>query len=95
MDKLKTPAEIELMHQAGRLVARTLRAIRETSIVGVSLLDLDRLANEMIIEAGGRATFLNYHPRFAPTPYPATICASVNDVIVHGIPSRLLTLLPP
>jgi methionyl aminopeptidase len=85
--QLKTPAEIELMREAGRLVATALSTVRAASTVGVSLLELDALAYEVITDAGGRATFLGYLPRFAPTPYPGTICTSVNDVIVHGIPN--------
>lgn len=86
-EELKTAAEIDLMRQAGRLVASTLAEVRRASEPGVSLLELDRLAHEVIARAGARPTFLHYHPGFAPTPYPATICASVNDVIVHGIPN--------
>src|SRR6516225_11925918 len=55
-------------------------------VVGVSLADLDEVAHEVLRKAGARSPFLNYHPSFAPTPFPAVICASVNDVIVHGIP---------
>jgi methionyl aminopeptidase len=84
---LKTPAEIRLIREAGRLVAATLTAVRAASQVGASLLDLDRVAHRKITGAGARPTFLDYHPGFAPTPYPATICTSVNDVVVHGIPN--------
>ncbi len=84
--ELKTPAEIRLMAQAGRLVARTLSEVRRASQVGVSLLELDGIAHLEITRSGARPTFLHYHPGFAPTPYPATICTSVNDVVVHGIP---------
>jgi methionyl aminopeptidase len=84
---LKSADELAKMRDAGRLVARTLRAVEKASAVGVSLLELDHLAHRLIVEAGGHPTFLNYHPRFAPSPYPATLCVSVNDVIVHGIPT--------
>lgn len=83
----KSAAEIALMREAGRLVARTLLAVEEASVAGTSVLELDRLAHGLLVEAGARPTFLHYRPRFAPTPYPATICVSVNDVIVHGIPT--------
>jgi methionyl aminopeptidase len=88
MVELKTPGEIQLMAEAGRLVAATLAEVERISQVGVSLLDLDEVAYSTITGAGARPTFLQYHPGFAPTPYPATICTSVNDVIVHGIPNR-------
>jgi methionyl aminopeptidase len=87
-EHLKTLDELRLMAVAGQLVARTLATVRRAARTGVSLLELDRLAFETITGAGGRATFLDYLPRFASTPYPATICASVNDVIVHGIPDE-------
>lgn len=87
-ENLKTLDELRMMAVAGRLVARTLAEVQRAAKVGVSLLELDKLAFETITDAGGRATFLDYLPRFASTPYPATICASVNDVIVHGIPDK-------
>lgn len=86
MAELKTPQEIELMRAAGAIVARALDAMRRAAHPGTTLLELDALAREVIEDAGARPTFLDYKPRFAPTPYPATICASVNEVIVHGIP---------
>lgn len=86
MAELKSPQEIELMRAAGAIVARALDEMRKVGRPGTTLLELDALARGVIEEAGARPTFLGYKPRFAPTPYPATICASVNDVIVHGIP---------
>lgn len=86
MPELKSPDEIELMRAAGRIVARALDEARKAASAGTTLLELDAVARSVIEDAGARPTFLNYKPRFAPTPYPATICASVNDVIVHGIP---------
>lgn len=74
------------MGAAGRLVGRTLRALESASGVGVTVRHLDQLARELLLEAGARATFLHYRPAFAPSAYPATVCVSVNDVIVHGIP---------
>jgi methionyl aminopeptidase len=53
---------------------------------GVTLLELDEAAHAVIRKAGATSPFLNYHPSFAPSPFPAVICASVNDAIVHGIP---------
>src|SRR5215467_3707249 len=74
------------MREAGRVVANALAAARREAGVGVTLADLDEVAHEVLRKAGARSPFLNYHPSFAPTPFPAVICASVNDVIVHGIP---------
>lgn len=78
---LKTPGEIELMDQANRIVHQVLRAMGETIAPGVTPRELDRLAERVIRGAGGVPAFLNYRG------YPATLCISVNDVIVHGIPN--------
>lgn len=74
------------MRTAGRVVAQALDAVRSKAAIGVSLRELDAIAAAVIRDAGARSSFLHYHPHFAPTPYPAVICASVNDVVVHGIP---------
>ncbi|CAL9601709.1 type I methionyl aminopeptidase [Streptomyces sp. enrichment culture] len=88
MMELKTDASIDAMHAAGQVVARALTAVREAADVGVSLLELDEVARGVLKEAGATSPFLGYRPSFAPTPFPAVICASVNDAIVHGIPTR-------
>ncbi len=80
--QIKTDAEIALMRQAGLVVARTLELLRSAVAPGVTLLDLDALAEKNIGESGAVPSFKGYHG------FPATICASVNDEIVHGIPSR-------
>jgi methionyl aminopeptidase len=87
MVELKTRAELAVMREAGRVVATALAAVREAAAVGVSLLELDEIAAGVLRDAGAKSSFQHYHPHFAPTPFPAVICASVNDVIVHGIPS--------
>jgi methionyl aminopeptidase len=84
--ELKTESELAVMREAGRVVARALHTVRDAARPGVSLLELDTIAAQVILDAGAVSSFLNYHPRFAPTPFPGVICASVNDVIVHGIP---------
>ncbi|MFD7879482.1 type I methionyl aminopeptidase, partial [Streptomyces sp. NPDC059766] len=86
MVELKTDTSIDAMHLAGQVVARALTAVQEAAEVGVSLLELDALAREVLREAGATSPFLGYRPSFAPTPFPGVICASVNDAIVHGIP---------
>jgi len=83
---IKSDAALEAMREAGRVVAVALAAVRSEAAIGVSLANLDEVAHEVLRKAGARSPFLNYHPSFAPTPFPAVICASVNDVIVHGIP---------
>ncbi|MEU0570471.1 type I methionyl aminopeptidase [Nonomuraea sp. NPDC005983] len=88
MVEIKTPAELDAMREAGRIVARALQATVKHAAVGVRLDELDEIAATVIDDAGATPAFLNYHPHFAPTPYPAVLCISVNDVIVHGIPDR-------
>ncbi|MEV1066325.1 type I methionyl aminopeptidase [Streptomyces sp. NPDC050263] len=87
MVELKTDASIDAMYEAGQVVAQALTAVREAAAVGVSLLELDELAHAVLREAGATSPFLGYRPSFAPTPFPAVLCASVNDAIVHGIPT--------
>jgi methionyl aminopeptidase len=86
--ELKSEAELELMSEAGATVARVLAAVRDVAAPGVSLLELDALAAARIEAAGARSSFLHYKQAYAPTPYPAVLCTSVNEVINHGIPSR-------
>ncbi|CAL9397446.1 type I methionyl aminopeptidase [Streptomyces sp. enrichment culture] len=86
MVELKTDSSIDAMHAAGQVVARALTAVRQAADVGVSLLELDAVAHEVLRAAGAGSPFLGYRPSFAPTPFPGVICASVNDAIVHGIP---------
>ncbi|MFF7865564.1 type I methionyl aminopeptidase [Streptomyces qaidamensis] len=88
MVELKTDTSIDAMYEAGQVVARALTAAREAAAVGVSLLDLDEVAHGVLREAGATSPFLGYRPSFAPTPFPAVLCVSVNDAIVHGIPGR-------
>src|SRR5919197_1572742 len=85
---LKSRDEIDTMREAGRVVARALSNVRDAVRPGVSLRELDALARDTIRSAGAVPSFLGYHPRFAPTPFPGTLCLSPNNVIVHGIPDR-------
>jgi methionyl aminopeptidase len=86
MVTLKNQGELDRMREAGRVVGVTLRRVADAVEPGISLTELDAIGAACIKEHGARPSFLNYHPRFAPTPYPATLCLSVNDVVVHGIP---------
>ncbi|HZG02578.1 MAG TPA: type I methionyl aminopeptidase [Streptomyces sp.] len=86
MVEIKTDGALEAMREAGRVVARALAAVQDAAGVGVSLRELDEVARAVLAEAGARSPFLGYRPSFAPTPFPAVICASVNDAVVHGIP---------
>lgn len=87
MVELKNDDALDAMREAGRVVAHALQAVREAAAVGVSLRDLDEVAREVLAKAGASSPFLGYRPSFAPTPFPAVICTSVNDAVVHGIPT--------
>ncbi len=89
MVELKTPGEIEAMRAAGAVVAAALAAVRAEAAVGVSLRHLDEVARAVMADAGPGAVpaFLHYQPGFATAPFPAVICTSVNDAVLHGIPS--------
>src|SRR5579883_1470537 len=86
---IKSKEEIEKLRAAGKLVAETLAYLSEHVKPGVTTLDLDQLADEFVRKHGAIPTFRGYQgaDRSAP-PFPGTICASVNEVICHGIPSN-------
>jgi methionyl aminopeptidase len=84
--ELKTPGELEAMRAAGAVVADALAAVTAATKAGVSTKELDGIAEEVIRAAGAVPSFLGYHG------FPATICASVNEQIVHGIPSAAQVL---
>ncbi|MFK3981667.1 type I methionyl aminopeptidase [Micromonospora sp. NPDC050397] len=85
---LKSEAEIATLREAGRIVATTLAAVASAARPGVRLIELDELAAELIASGGAKPSFLNYHPSWAPIPYPGVLCLSVNDDVVHGIPGQ-------
>jgi len=79
--ELKTPDQVLLMRRAGLVVADALAAARAAAVPGATTADLDAVAAAVIADAGALPSFLGYYD------YPATICVSVNDEVVHGIPS--------
>lgn len=78
----KRPDDFAKMRRAGRVVAEIHARVREAAAPGVSLLELDRIAGDIIRERGCTPNFLNYHG------FPANTCLSINEEIVHGIPSE-------
>lgn len=80
--EIKTAEQIGLMRRAGLVVARAHDAVREAARPGVTTAELDAVAAEVISEAGAKPSFLGYHG------YPAVLCVSVNDEVVHGIPGE-------
>jgi len=74
------------MRAAGSVVAAALQQVRKHAAVGVSLAELDRVARSVLADSGATSPFLGYQLSFAHSPFPAVICASVNDAALHGIP---------
>lgn len=91
MIELKTEAELERMRRPARITAEILAALCEKARPGVTTADLDREAARLIAKLGARSAFKNY--RVGSAVYPAVLCASVNDEIVHGIPSETRELV--
>ena len=88
---LKTEDEIELMRKANQLVSMTLAELAKCIKPGISTLQLDKIAEEFIRDHGAIPTFKNFPNPFG-SPFPASICTSVNDVVVHGIPDASTVL---
>ena len=86
MVEIKTAGEIQAMRAAGRVVAQILATVRAQARAGTRLAELDDAARSVLAGAGATSPFLGYRPGFAPVPYPAAICTSVNDAALHGIP---------
>ncbi len=88
MVNIKTKEEIEIMKEGGKRHAFILSKIAERVAPGVSTQELEDFATKLIKEGGDKAAFLNYTPRGARRAYPASLCVSVNNEIVHGIPNE-------
>lgn len=80
--RIKSKDELTVMREANQIVARTHQLLSEAIKPGVTTYELDKLAEDYIESQGAKPSFLNYHG------YPASICASVNDEVVHGIPNK-------
>lgn len=83
--ELKTPAELEVMREAGRINAMALNEVRKNVRPGVTTGQLDKIAEQLIRDHGATPAFLNYP---GPYPYPATLNTSVNEELVHGLPGK-------
>lgn len=83
---IKTKEEIEILREGGKRLATVLYAVRDIVKPGISTKELDDYAYKLIKEMGDEPAFLNYKPEGADFPFPATLCASVNEEVVHGIP---------
>jgi methionyl aminopeptidase len=88
----KTPEEIVVLKDAGHILAKILKELTLVAVPGATTLDIDDRAMELVEEYGIEPVLLGYHPTFAPMPYPAAVCVSVNDCVQHGIPSEDVVL---
>ncbi len=88
MALIKTKSEIQAIEAAGEIVGAVLRRLKNDAKEGISLRALDAIAGRLIEEAGAKPSFLGYMPGGAVKPYPAVLCTSINEVIVHGVPSN-------
>lgn len=92
MALIKTPQEIEIMAEGGRILAAILRRVAEAVKPGVSTIELDKLAREEIKKAGVKSAFEGYRIGADSPAYPAVLCSSIDHEVVHGIPSRKVIL---
>jgi methionyl aminopeptidase len=83
---IKSPEEIEILREGGKRLASILAKVAERVKPGISTKELDEYAYELIKRGGDEPAFLGYKPEGHPKPYPASLCTSVNNEIVHGIP---------
>jgi methionyl aminopeptidase len=84
--ELKSPAEIERMRVTGAFVAEVLADLKAKAAVGVNLLDLEHHTRALIRDRGAESCYWNYAPSFGRGPFRNTICLSVNDAVLHGLP---------
>lgn len=88
MVTIKTQEEIEILREGGKRLAFILRELEKMVAPGVSTKALDDRARELALEGGDELSLLHYKPYGAKRPYPASMCVSINDEVVHGIPSE-------
>ena len=88
MITIKTPEEIKILREGGKRLATILYKVKDMVAPGVSTKDLDLYAEKLIRDGGDAPAFLHYQPEGAKRPYPASLCVSVNDEVVHGIPTK-------
>jgi methionyl aminopeptidase len=86
MSIIKTNKEVDLMREAGKKLALILRELRKEVRAGITTEYLDKKTRELLKKVDAKSAFLGYKPHGAAKPYPAVLCVSVNDVVVHGVP---------
>jgi len=85
---IKTKEEIEIIREGGKRLATVLYKVKDIVKPGISTWELDKYAEKLIKDMGDYPAFLNYKPEGADMPYPASLCVSVNEEVVHGIPKK-------
>src|SRR3989344_3537233 len=85
---IKTPEEIKIIREGGKHLATVLHKVKEKIAPGISTKELDLYAKKLIREMGDQPAFLGYRPEGARVSFPATLCVSINDEVVHGIPRK-------
>ncbi|MFD6095433.1 type I methionyl aminopeptidase [Nocardiopsis flavescens] len=86
MVEILTRTEVSRARDTGALVARILHTLKDRAAVGTNLLDIDRWAQAMIVEAGADSCYVDYAPSFGRGPFGHYICTAVNDAVLHGLP---------
>jgi methionyl aminopeptidase len=86
MIEILNPAELAKARRSGALVAGILQSLKVRATVGTNLLDIDKWAQAMIIEAGAESCYVDYSPSFGRGPFGHYICTAVNDAVLHGLP---------
>lgn len=88
MIPIKTQEEIKVMREGGKILSSVMSEVVKSVKVGISTLELDQIAFNLIKKNGGEPAFLNYRPEKKSQPYPASLCVSANCKIVHGVPNK-------
>lgn len=88
MIRIKTDEQISILREGGKRLATILYKVKEKVAPGISTKELDEYAEKLIRDGGDEPAFLNYRPHGVKTSYPASLCVSVNDEVVHGIPNK-------
>ncbi|MFG1722263.1 type I methionyl aminopeptidase [Micromonospora chalcea] len=86
MIEILSPTDVRRARDTGALVAHILQTLRSRTTVGTNLLEIDRQAQRMIVEAGAQSCYVDYEPSFGRGPFGHYICTSVNDAVLHGLP---------
>lgn len=85
---IKHQKELEILREGGKKLAAVLAEVARRAVAGILARELDALAEELILKAGGKPSFKGYKVRGASMPYPASLCVSINNEVVHGIPGN-------